>query len=106
MRVLACVALFLAFGSASASEQQTPREKAMAYCKVMSEFAHLAMEHRQAGTQMSKIIEVAENDNLLQGVLVEAYSRPRYDTKESQGREVVDFENEVYALCVKGVSKE
>ncbi len=105
MKWLPCMALSFFIVTGPASAQETARETAMQFCMAVSDFAHAVMRNRQNGTPMSKVMEEAAGERLHEELIVEAYSRPRYSSKEMRERQVLDFENEVYGYCFKGVPK-
>lgn len=70
-------------------------------CNSVSELAEVIMEHRQAGTDMAKIMGTAQEDATRQ-VIIMAYDSPRFHTERNQQRAVQDFKNDAYLACIKG----
>ena len=112
MKILSCVALsfIIVIGTAQAIEPGVTRDQAIKNCKEFSKLANGIMQARQAGVQMSSLMEAAAAGDesirsMAEAIIVEVYSRPRHYTQENIDRAAIDFENDVYATCFSGVSK-
>lgn len=78
-------------------------------CNQLNEMAKVFMEERQSGRVMADLINVIEQDEvatergkkLLKDMIIDAYQRPMYSSKELKEREVVDFQNRWYMQCLK-----
>lgn len=70
------------------------------HCTLIGEFAKGAMTSRQAGELMTEV--EAQNDAILESIVIDAYERPRFLGAEYQARAIFDFQNDVYLKCIKG----
>ena len=90
-------------------------------CETLKPAAAATMHARQVGAPASDLLEnvdefsakygnvsqfatrepLAELDRVLRELIVEAYERPRYETRSLQQRAANDFGEEKYRLCVK-----
>ncbi|WP_217476617.1 hypothetical protein [Stutzerimonas stutzeri] len=96
--IVAGAIALLASAGVSADQKRT------AQCAQISEVASEIMKTRQAGVSMAKMMEVpSEGDlgDMLRGLTIAAYEKPRYSTPEMRQREIEDFQNDVYLNCIK-----
>lgn len=74
-------------------------------CEGIGQAARSIMEGRQNGVSMIKLMSVADNAGelapLLKNLVQDAYDSPRYETQEMKKRAAQDFEDKVYATCLK-----
>lgn len=88
-------------------ENKYPEEEWMSICKSAAGAAKAIMTNRQRGVAMTemmdKVVRPAEPaiKDIVKAFVIDAYSRPRYDTPENQQKSVLDFENSAYLTCVK-----
>lgn len=75
-------------------------------CEAAAEIAETIMERRQTGTSMAKMIEVADDNELVEQIIIAAYDSPRYSTDRIQQRAAAEFRDEVYLQCVKATRPE
>jgi hypothetical protein len=97
----AMLALTLATGAARA-EGDDWRQK----CKNYESLAETVMEKRQAGIAVSRMMEVAGEDALIQDLVERAYDQPRYSTDRMIRRTIEDFRNQAYMACLKAYKAE
>ena len=71
------------------------------YCTSLSEMAESFMRARQIEVPMSKLIEHAKGDPIIESVVVAAYNRPSFRTEQFAQREIAMFKNQVYMECFK-----
>jgi hypothetical protein len=74
-------------------------------CKVLEEFAYMASLANQKGVPASKIIEIAGDDDIFQGIAMDAIALPRYSTEEYQIKESRSFATDVASLCYREMEK-
>lgn len=88
-------------------ENKYSEEEWMSICKSAAGAAKAIMTNRQRGVvmteMMDKVVRPAEPaiKDIVKAFVIDAYSRPRYDTPENQQKSVLDFENSAYLTCVK-----
>ena len=89
-------------------------------CPEINNFAKVVMELRQIGVPLIKVMNKfesiktnTENQELnqtlvkiLKTIMKNAYSQPRFMTKEYQQRAIIEFANKWYLQCLKGTSDE
>ena len=90
----------------SFSVQANDASVAMEICKPIHSLAQTIMERRQEGASMVEMLEIAnssDNESAKSFAILlveEAYSSPRYHTRENQRRAVQDFGNENFKMCM------
>lgn len=72
------------------------------FCKSLGELAYGIMELRQEGLPMSMVMGISE-DKLVQGMVMDAYNRPRFSTDSYKQEAMENFRNDVEALCYKKI---
>lgn len=88
-------------------ENKYSEEEWMSICKSAAGAAKAITTNRQRGVAMTemmdKVVRPAEPaiKDIVKAFVIDAYSRPRYDTPENQQKSVLDFENSAYLTCVK-----
>lgn len=106
-------ALFLAtflIASAPAVAQDdtiTMRER----CDTLAAVADSVMRARQRGRMsMEEVIEHFElgespegSNRIIEGIIIEAFDRPRMQVRENQDAEIMDFRNEIHVSCMRTV---
>ena len=75
-------------------------------CKTMSGVASSVMEARQAGVRMSRLMEKAAEiggywGELMPVFIEEAYKQPAFTSDEDQTAATAEFEDKVYASCLR-----
>lgn len=80
--------------------EDKPIDKA-ASCKKISELAGRYMDLRQSGVPMADIYHTANEDNLIQLMIEQAYEVGRYNTKKYSDAEIVKFKNGWFLSCIK-----
>ncbi len=82
-------------------------EEWLAICKSSAGAAKAIMSSRQRGAAMTemmdKVVRPAEPfiKDVIKAFVIDAYSRPRFDTPEFQQKAILDFENYAYLSCLK-----
>lgn len=75
------------------------------YCAQIESLAKTTMTFRQSGGEMSVIMGIMLKGEATKVIgkqmVMDAYEVPRYSMVENQKREVSDFANEWYLMCVK-----
>ena len=74
-------------------------------CVRFGETAGLIMENRQVGTPISTLMEIADGNELMIELIMEAYDSPRYSTPGNQANAVLDFANEAMSACYRIMSR-
>lgn len=75
-------------------------------CPAFSELAGEIMEARQVGVPMTTMMGVAAQrggttmGDLEEGMIIDAFSEPRYNTEEFQQKAIGDFADRVYLTCI------
>lgn len=78
-------------------------------CKGMSEIAGTMMDLRQRGASMSRLMDVATNEEdpywqgVFQALVEQAFNRQRYDTPEARALAVSEFADVAYMGCLQHV---
>lgn len=88
----------------SPENQAFLRAKNMELCDNWGALARTTMDARQAGVPMRKLIDgmnPGDQSETMTRMIVLAYDSPRYHTDEHQQREITEFENKVYAACLR-----
>ena len=68
-------------------------------CISLAELASSVMELRQGGVPLSEMMKIAEGDELLRLLALDAYSEPRFSSKEHQDLSVTDFSDKWALAC-------
>jgi len=68
-------------------------------CAIVGDLAEVIMANRQVGVRVSDMMDIADNDPLVEALVLEAYKIPRYSSDEMQRRSVENFRNEVETIC-------
>ncbi len=97
------VALMLGFSSFSALASDT-MDDILALCKVEEEMGMRIMTMRQAGAEMSRLME-ALTDPLARAMVVMAYRTPRYQAESVAKLEAQDFAADAYLNCFERETK-
>ncbi len=98
MKTLLITLAICLFMSAPSQAEESWQET----CAAIGNFAETVMENRQAGVSMAKMMELTDTE-LLQEIIINAYSSPRYSVERNKKREVADFRDRWYLECVKNV---
>lgn len=80
------------------------RKVGMEMCAEYGKLANTIMSARQDGVAMRKLMETIAGDEdakTTRRMIVMAYEAPGYSTERHQQREIVDFENTIYAECLR-----
>lgn len=100
---------------AKAAQESVAKEQGNKYseedwlviCKSSASAAKSIMSSRQRGAAMTemmdKVVRPAEPfiRDIIKAFVIDAYSRPRFDTPEFQQKAILDFENHAYLSCLK-----
>lgn len=70
-------------------------------CNAISEMAYMVMDKRQMGVPMQELMPHAGNNSLAQGIILEAYERPRVFGEDNRYIASVQFRNEWAYSCLK-----
>ena len=76
------------------------------FCKVIDDLSKSIMLNRQAGIAMADSMQVANSiedtqmKGLVQAIVNDAYTEPRYSVEENQEKAVTDFRNKMYHGCI------
>lgn len=97
---LATLGLIIALALPPVSQVQA-NEPPQDMCREMGEIAEMIMQIRQTGAPMSELIGIAEGNDLLMGMILDAYNQPIYTTEEYQQRAVRNFRNDMEAFCYR-----
>jgi hypothetical protein len=74
-------------------------QPAQKVCEGVGAAAETAMKARQAGVPMSAVMSHAGTTEILQKIVIDAYSVTRYGTDEYQERAVQEFRNKWELAC-------
>lgn len=94
---LSVLTLIALIGTAAAEEKQD-------VCVQMDSLAKNIMEARQAGVELSRMIELSKKNNVYEAVkplLIAAYDYPVFTGEQYQKKAVLNFKNDVYLQCLK-----
>jgi hypothetical protein len=76
------------------------------HCEVIADLAEGLMGARQAGASLSAVMSIAAAEpqvrELVEAMILDAWSEPRWRTDESQSRAVADFRDRMHLLCLRG----
>lgn len=62
-------------------------------CQDAGDLAESVMTARQNGTPISRLMEIANGQEVIVKMVLMAYGKPRYSTDEFQSRAIEDFRN-------------
>ena len=88
-------------------ESKYTEDEWLAICKSSTGAAKAIMSSRQKGASMTemmdKVVRPADPaiKDVVRALVIDAYSRPRFDTPEFQQKSILDFENSAYLSCIK-----
>lgn len=74
------------------------------HCQTQHALARAVMRDRQAGRPMPEIMALyarQDGESAYRAIVRAAYAKPRYSTPPFQSREIFDFSNEVYRVCLE-----
>jgi len=78
-------------------------------CEKVAELAEMIMSARQEGVPMVAMMKSNSQgegaSELSRMLIIAAYEKPGFSTKENRSRAVVDFQNDVYLQCVKEMAR-
>lgn len=74
-------------------------------CDSISKLAENIMNNRQHGTAMSKMMQIAEDNKLIQAMVISAYEKNRYSTEEVQTKIIEEFRDDAHLQCVKALRR-
>ncbi|WP_292758311.1 hypothetical protein [Methylophaga sp. UBA2689] len=108
MNLLISIVFLLGFhGLVHAEASQEEKD---ALCNNINVFAGSAMAARQNGVTLAQAISTIKNQEdedvkeLLRTITMDAYESPAYQSDEHKNREIVEFQNEWYMICLKEIS--
>src|SRR5690625_3126518 len=99
---IAAIALLL---PSVAIADPTPNE----FCTEIAGLAEAVMEGRQNGTPMPAMMDVAaqgsdkEINSVMEALIIEAFSHPRYSTERVKQSTIGDFADSAYLSCITTV---
>lgn len=80
-------------------------QEKMSTCKAFSQMSGSIMKARQAGVDMSAMMEAKQSDEeatkIAHQVIIEAYGSPRWSTNQNREKAIADFANDKYLSCIK-----
>ena len=68
-------------------------------CTSVSRIAGMIMENRQEGVPLVDMMRIAEDNQMLRILTLEAYNTPRYNSQEHKDLAIEDFTNGVALAC-------
>ena len=68
-------------------------------CQAIERIATAVMEARQNGVPMSQLMGVADDNSVMQDMVIEAYNHPAYRTRDVKNRTIRNFADRQYRLC-------
>lgn len=74
-------------------------------CNSIEKYALAAAKAHQRGVPVSELIKHTAGDEILQAIIIDATSMPRYSTEEYQIKESRSFATEVASLCYREMKK-
>jgi hypothetical protein len=74
-------------------------------CKQLGELAYILMQLRQKGGSISRSMEIADGNTLIESMVISAYELPRYSSLEYQQKAAEDFRNIYEAACYSAQRK-
>ena len=101
-RTLFITMLLFSIGS-FAQESELNELNGVDRCEKLSTIAEDIMERRQAGEPMSQTYRNAEGNEVIEGLIMEAYDWPRYDIESMQIDRVVFFRDYAFSECIKAM---
>lgn len=104
-RFIICLA-FASFSSVALAQDTTTEETAETgvNCEQIGELAESIMRNRQQGASMSRMMQIADGNELVRMIVMEAYNLPRMSVPANQQREIADFRNEIELQCYQALS--
>lgn len=103
MRII--ILIFLIFSNLSfAKENEFNKQEA---CSLYEKTAEIVMKYRQSGAPMSELYNKDFGDKdkniIIKGMLVEAYSTPKYYSERVIQNEINEFRNKKLLECIKNI---
>lgn len=95
------ILLSIALISASALSTASETADKQASCKEYHGLATVIMESRQLNIDITKMMEVAKGNVAIMEIVKMAYKKPAYSVKSNQQREIKQFANDVYMICLE-----
>lgn len=92
----------LAFVSAPAFAQDDTTQK----CAMVGDLASKAQEAYTVGVPMSEMIEIADGDQLLVAIIMDAYDEPRYSAPEVVASANFEFRNKWEHDCFQALNNQ
>lgn len=80
---------------ALASAEQT-------HCEIAGDTARITMKFRQDNAPMSRLMNIAGEQEYLRELVIAAYGLPLFVTDSAKQRSIEEFGNEVERICYKG----
>jgi hypothetical protein len=75
-------------------------------CASVGMLAEVIMTGRQQGVSLAASLEAVGDDSsisaLARAMVLEAFSRPRYQTRPVQQNEIADFRDRMHLICLQG----
>ena len=74
-------------------------------CKNFSRLATAVIEAKQAGVLMSDVFTLGDGDmtKAIEFIAIKAYLKPNFRTEKIKNRQVIDFTNEMFLMCIRAV---
>ncbi|WP_072432769.1 hypothetical protein [Azotobacter vinelandii] len=99
LRTIPVAVIFMAASYFVCAEESSDR------CEQIGALAEVVMENRQNGISLMNSMKAAKDDRLAKDLIMWAYKKPGYSTDQLKKRAVVDFQNEVYMMCLESKEK-
>src|SRR5690625_8030013 len=105
MNTITAIAAISLLLPVAAIAEPTPHE----FCTEIAGLAEVVMEGRQNGTPMPAMMDVAaqgsdkEINSVMEELIIEAFSHPRYSTERVKQSTIGDFADSAYLSCLHTV---
>lgn len=109
MNFLISLVLLVGLQGITHADEVTQEDKE-AVCNSINEFAGTAMSARQNGVTLAQSMSALENQEdaeikkVLRLITMSAYEAPAYQSDEHKNKEISEFQNQWYMVCLKEIS--
>jgi len=84
--------------TASCTAQAATHEQ----CKEISSLAGTIMQAKQRGVSLADLMSVKDEKGIIKPVALSAYKEPSYSGAKYKRKQVVEFKNKWYLICIGG----
>lgn len=94
MKTLSIALLFFVLTLSVYAEEEKPN-----VCETLAKTAAYIMGKRQENVTITELLKETEN-NLIKSLIMGAYEKPRYATKDRKINAINDYQNDIHLSCL------